>query len=257
MTPWHISAATFSGRAVRRFVRSPEAIVNTVIFPLLLLFAIFAAFATSVEAFEGDNYAQRLVPGLVVSGLMFGSVGAAVGLQKDIQTGFMARIRTMPVRPSTTIVGVVAAEVVRAAAALLVLGSVGYALGFRFEGGALRTLLIFPVAVLIGIAMTMPGLAFATMTKTTEALSAPLGALYLVLMFMSAAMVPIEAYPDWAQPIVRASPVAAFVRVLDRLGRGGDLGRPVLWAILWAAVLIIGFGALAVRRLAGPAPSAT
>ncbi|MEM7142924.1 MAG: ABC transporter permease, partial [Actinomycetota bacterium] len=234
-------------RAIRRFLRTPETVVNTVIFPLLLLLAIFAAFASAVEAFEGDDYAQRLVPGLVVSGLMFGSVGAAVAFGEDLRSGFMARLRSMPVRPSSPVVGVLVAEIARAVAALLVLGGIGMALGFRFEAGIARALLILPVAVLAGVAITMIGLALATVTSSAEALSGPLGALFLVFMFFSGAMVPVEAYPGWAQALVRVNPATTFVTMLDRLARGGDLSWPGLWTVVWSVVLIVG-GTFAVAR---------
>ena len=104
----------FAGRSFKRFIRSPDNVVSTVGFPLLLLLTILAVFSSAVEGFDDGPYTQGLVPGLVVSGLMFGSVSTAVGFFTDLGQGNMERIRTMPVSPADPLVGAVLGEVGRA-----------------------------------------------------------------------------------------------------------------------------------------------
>ncbi|MEM9606911.1 MAG: ABC transporter permease [Actinomycetota bacterium] len=251
--------AAFTGRSARRFVRKPEIIINTVAFPVLLLGTMLAVFSSAVEAFEDGDYAQRLVPALVVSGIMFGSTGTAVGLFTDLQSGFMQRIRSMPVPSSAPLVGLVLAEVVRALAAVGVLVGVGYVAGFRFDSfvGAIGFVIVAAVAA---VSVTWIGLAMATGAKTQEALAPPLGALFLVLLFFSQGLVPLEAYPGWAQPLVEFNPASAYVTSLDGLARGGELAGPLLRAGIWSVLLVVVLGTVAIRRLrpgeSGEAPVA-
>lgn len=70
-----------------------------------------------------------------------------------------------------------------------------------------------------------------------------------MLLFFSRGMVPLEAYPGWAQPIVRFNPATSFVTALDNLGRGGELTGPILSAVAWAVALTAVFGFIAVRGL--------
>ncbi|MEM9747171.1 MAG: ABC transporter permease [Actinomycetota bacterium] len=242
--------AVFVGRSIRRFLRRPDSVVFTVAFPLLLLLTMLAVFSSAVEAFEDADYAQRLVPGLTVSGVLFGSLGTAVGFWSDLDTGFMDRVRSLPVSPAAPLVGTVLAEAVRALMAVVALAAAGYAFGFRFEAGVGRAIGYFVAAMIGAMAFTWIGLYVATIATSQESLSPPLNAFFLVLLFFSEGLVPLDAYPGWAQPFVEANPATAFVTLLDRLARGGDLGRPILNAALWSIAIVAVFGTLAVRRLA-------
>lgn len=237
----------FAGRAVRRFVRTPETLISTVVFPLLLLLVLLAVFSTAVEAFDDGSYVQRLVPALVVSGLMFGSIGTAAGFYADLHGGFMQRVRSLPVAPAGPLVGTVVAEVARALVAVAVLVGVGSAFGFRFEAGIGPAVGFVAVAALAGMSLVWIGLALATVARSPESLTPPLSALFLVLLFLSRGLVPLEAYPGWVQPVVQANPASAFVLALDRLARGGELVGPILVAVAWAVGITIALGTVAVR----------
>lgn len=243
------AAPIFATRSYKRFLRTPETLINTIGFPVVLLLTLLAVFSTAVEAFDEGPYAQRLVPMMVVSGLMFGSIGTAAGLFTDLGGGYMERIRALPVAQSGPLIGVVLAEIGRAITALVALVAVGYAVGFRFDNGPVAIAGFVLVSVLVAVSVVWVGLAFATVARSQEALVPPLGALFLVLLFFSRGMVPLEAYPGWAQPIVRFNPATSFVTALDRLGRGGELAGPILSAVAWAVVLIAVFGFIAVRGL--------
>ncbi|MEM7322954.1 MAG: ABC transporter permease [Actinomycetota bacterium] len=241
--------AAFAARALRRLSRSSETIVNTAIFPLLLLLTLLAAFSEAVEAFEGGDYVQRLVPTLVVMGVMFGSIGASYGMLGDLQSGFMDRIRSLPVSEITLLIGTALAEVVRCLGAVAVLVGVGYAFGFRFLDGPLSALAFVLVGAALGPILVWIGLGLATVAKSLETLGPPIGAVFLLLLFFSQGMVPLDAYPGWTQPLVRISPITAYVELLDGLARGGPVGGPALRALVWSVVIVGGFGGLAVYRL--------
>ena len=243
------AAPIFATRSYKRFLRTPETLINTIGFPIVLLLTLLAVFSTAVEAFDEGPYAQRLVPMMVVSGLMFGSIGTAAGLFTDLGGGYMERIRALPVAPSGPLIGVVLAEIGRAITALVALVAVGYAVGFRFDNSPVAIAGFVLVSVLVAISVVWVGLAMATVARSQEALVPPLGALFLVLLFFSRGMVPLEAYPGWAQPIVRFNPATSFVTALDNLGRGGELARPILGAVAWAMALTAVFGFIAVRGL--------
>ncbi len=249
---WSVYGA-FTGRSVIRFIRRPLTIMATLAFPILLLLTMLAVFSSSVEAFEDGPYAQRLVPGLTVSAIMFGSIGTAIGVFEDLRGGYMDRVRSLPVAPSGPLVGTVAAEVVRAVVAVVVLVALGYLFGFRFETGVGPTIGYALVAAMCAVSVAWIGMAMATSATTQEGLGPPLNALFLVLLFFSQGLVPLEAYPGWAQPLVRVNPATAYVVSLDHLARGGELVRPISYAMAWSLGMTLVFGAIAIRRLASAA----
>jgi len=247
-----LHSPVFAGRSFKRFIRSPDNVVSTVGFPLLLLLTILAVFSTAVEGFDDGPYAQRLVPMLVVSGLMFGSLNTAVGFFTDLGQGYLERIRTMPVSPAGPLVGAVIGEIGRAATALVVLVAVGHGFEFRFNNGVVPAIGFCLMAMLASVSIVWIGLAMATVARSQEALGPPLGSLFLVLLFLSRGMVPIGAYPGWAQPIVRFNPATAYVTAMDRLARGGELVKPILGSLAWTVGIIAVFGTIAVRAVRRP-----
>lgn len=239
----------FTGRSVKRFLRAPEILVQTVAFPVLLLLTMLAAFGSAVEAFGDEVYAQGLVPVLVVSGLMFGSTGTATGFFGDLHSGFMDRIRSMPTPSAAPLVGTAIAEVIRALVAVAVLVGIGHAVGFRFSGGLVGVVGFVAIAALAGVSVVWVGLAMATVAKSPESLAPPLSALFLTMLFLSEGMVPLEAYPGWTQPIVRANPATSYVSALAALSTGDPATRPVFNSILWSIALVSVFGTIAITRV--------
>lgn len=242
--------SAFVGRGVKRFTRRADVIVSTVIFPLLLLLTLHAVFSQSVESFEGgEAYGQRLVPTLVVSGILFGSMGTATGVFFELRDGWMDRLRSMPINPWAPLAGTVVAEAFRALLAVVTIVAVGYLFDFRFQNGLLSVLAFVVVAAVSAMAISWFGVWVAAGAKSQEAMLGPLNAVFLLLVFLSRGMVPLEAYPGWVQPVVRASPATAYVTLLDRLARGGALVQPFLIALGWTVALTVVFGSLAVRRI--------
>ncbi|MEM9131656.1 MAG: ABC transporter permease [Actinomycetota bacterium] len=237
----------FAGRSTRRLIRSPDTLIATVGFPVILLLSLLAVFSTAVEAFGDGPYIQRLVPGLLVSGLMFGSSGVAVGLMTDLNAGFMDRVRSMPVAPSSPLAGAAMSEILRALIGVAALVAVGIPFGFRFSGGVGAAVVFVLIAALGAFSFSWIGLWFATRASSFETLGPPLSALFLVLLFFSQGMVPLDGYPGWAQPLVRVNPASAFVRALTDLANGDAAGRSVGIAILWSVILVAVFAPLAAR----------
>lgn len=240
----------FTGRSVRRFLRRPDVVVGTFAFPVVLMLTMLAVFSSAVEAFEDGDYAQRLVPGLIVSGVLFGSLATATGFFEDLRSGFMDRVRSMPVASSAPLVGTVAAEALRALLAVATLVLVGSAFGFRFANGPIAAAGFVALAVVAAVTVIWVGVFMATVAKSQEAVGPPLNAVFLVLLFFSRGLVPLEAYPGWSQPLVRANPASAFVVALDNLARGGPLLWPILFALAWSVAIVAVFATLAIRRLA-------
>lgn len=245
------SSLILAGRAIRRTLRTPEVTIQTVIFPIVLLLSMLAAFSTAVEAFSGgEAYAQRLVPGLIVCGLMFGSTGSAVGLFTDLHNGYLMRIRTMGTDSLAPILGVALAEMVRSLAAVATLTAVGALAGFRFSGGVIHIIAFCLTAAMASLAFPWLGMWLATKASSVESFLPALSGIFLVLLFFSGAMVPLDAYPQILQPFVEWNPGSAYVVLLDSLARGavsfGDVAHAVLWSVGITAI----FAALTTRNIA-------
>lgn len=70
----------------------------------------------------------------------------------------------------------------------------------------------------------------------------------LMLFLLSTGFVPVEGFPGWLQPVVRANPLSAAVETLIGLSAGGPILVPALQTAAWIAVLTGLLAPSAVRR---------
>ena len=242
-------------REAIRLARNPGAVIQSVVFPSVLLLVLLAVFGEAVADADGQSAVQRIGPAMLLSGAAFGSVGAAVGMFTDLRSGMLNRLRSMAISRWAPLLAKYLADVVRVLALTVLITLVAVVLGMRFRGG-LGPALAFPfVAVGFGSSFVWIGLALATGAATQEGLVPPISALFLLLLFVSRGMVPISAFPGWAQPIAKVTPTSVMVQGLQHLVNGGALRGPLLGGALWATGLTFVFGVLAVNgfRRAEPA----
>jgi ABC transporter DrrB family efflux protein len=242
-------------REVLRSLRTPAITVQSVVFPAMLLMVLLAVFGTAVGEIDGEAYVQRLAPALVISGAAFGSLGAVTGFLNDRDGGVFNRVRLAPFasRREPGMAAVVLArsisEHVRVFATAVAIVLVATAFGFRFEAGVGRAVAFFVVATVAGASFGWIGFALAARGPSMESVVPPVNALFLVLLFFSEGMVPRDAFPGWAQPIVQVAPASVMSQALQRLASGGDVGWLIVGAIAWAVGLTVVFGAITLRGL--------
>ena len=84
------------------------------------------------------DYVDFLVPGFVVTGVLFQGMGAASGVATDLEGGLFDRLRSLPIRLLSIISGRVGADSALVAWGVLVMTAVGFAVGFRLGGSTRR-----------------------------------------------------------------------------------------------------------------------
>ncbi|PSL08345.1 ABC-2 type transport system permease protein [Haloactinopolyspora alba] len=207
-----------------------------------------AAVGDRIALAEGRAADHQLTSrGTLVAGqaglfLLFTVGFGVLGLLAEREQGTMARLQSMPMRPST----VVAAKAltgfllgVFATSFLLTVGSMLFGVDFGD---------VFSVAVLVvGVVAAATSLTFvvARIARTAEQANVVQSIIAVVLGMAGGAFFPIPA-SGWAATIIDLNPIAAFIAGLGITSGGGDvadLGTPLL--------IMVGFGAtcLLVSRL--------
>lgn len=235
-----------AGRGMRRSLRMPPVVIQTVLFPILLLLVLAAVFGDLVSEATGRDYAVAMVPLMVLTGAMFGGVGTGAGLVQERMDGLLDRFRAMPTHRASLLAGRVVAEVGRVLVATVVLVAVGYPLGFRFQAGVLAAAGFLLVVAGMAVAFTWVILAVAIRAGSPEQVIT-LSPAFLLLMFLNSGFVPVTAYPDLVQPLVRVNPLSSAVEALVGLSYGGPVLVAVLQTAAWVAGLSAVLGFLAIR----------
>lgn len=240
-----------TAREALRTSRMPAVIVQSVVFPAVLLLTLMATFGSAVEATSQGPYVQRILPGMLISGAAFGSVGVIIGLFVDRQSGFFRRLRSMPLAKSdnaaqkATLISRYCSEVIRVLFSTVILVLVGSAFGFRFNGSFLETIGFWLLAILCGSSFCWFGFYLALRGKTVDAVTAPVMAIFLLFMFVSEGTVPIEAFPEVVQPFVSYAPMSMMMAALKKLADGQAWSMHVMGALGWSTVISVVFGYLA------------
>ena len=236
-------------RALLRILRQPGQIIFPFVFPLLL-FSVNAAgldAATSLPGFPADDYRDFALAVPFMQGALFSAINAGTSLARDIETGFLNRLRLTPMHAPSLLAGqlggVVVVGVFQAIAYLIV----GVSIGVGFESGPLGIVVLLALSTLISAAFATIGAFLALKFGSGEAVQG-LFPLLFVLLFLSSSNLPrnlIET--DWFRTIATYNPVSYLIEGIRSLIITG-----------WDAdALALGFGvALAMLALALMAASA-
>jgi ABC transporter DrrB family efflux protein len=202
------------------------------------------------------SYVDFLVPGFVVTGVLFQGMGAASGIADDLQGGFVDRLRSLPIRLLSVVSGRVAADTALVAWGVLVMTVVGFLVGFRLEGSVGEGIAALGLTVLYGFAFVW---VFITLGLVAGSPQAAQGLSFLVfpLSFVSSAYVPVSTMPGWMQAFANHQPMTLMCNTVRTLTGGPaaqhlfghSLSYYLVPSLLWAAGIIVVFAPLCAWRL--------
>ena len=238
------------GPSLRAGLREPAlAFVFPLAFPLLIigLFSQVYSRVADLPGFPAGSYLGWMTPAVVLMAAMFGAGHSALGLVRDLQTGFLDRLRLLPIRPAALMLGRLGFDMARVTAAGLGVLAVAVALGAPLRGGPLAVITI--AALLAGWALGYAGLYYVVglRARSPEALTA-LVPLFLPISLLSTAYVPAGLLPGWVQAADPYSHVVDSVRAA--MAGTLDAGQLVAGVAAVAAAVTLTQLAAA-RRFAG------
>jgi ABC-2 type transport system permease protein len=241
------------GRSLRAGLREPAlAFVFPLAFPLLIigLFSQIYRRVADLPGFPAGGYLAWMAPAVVLMAAMFGAGHSAMGLIRDLQTGFLDRLRLLPVRPAALLLGRLGFDMARVTAAGLGVLAVAVALGAPLRGGPLGILAI--TVLLAGWTLGYAGLYYVVGLKarSPEALTA-LVPLFLPISLLSTAYIPAALLPGWVRAAAAVNPYSHVVDAV-RAAMAGTLGAGRLAAAVTAVAVAVALTQLAAaRRFAG------
>jgi ABC-2 type transport system permease protein len=251
-----VASGQVAARTLKKFVRTPALIVAGTAQGALFLLIFRYVFGGAVGDTGGLSYVDFLVPGFVVTGVLFQGMGAASGIADDLTGGFIDRLRSLPIRLLSVVTGRVSADTALVAWGVLVMTAIGFLVGFRLHGGPGDGLAAVGLTILYGFAFVW---VFITLGLVAGSPQAAQGLSFLVfpLSFVSSAYVPVSTMPGWMQGFASNQPMTLMCNTV-RILTGGPaaqqlLGHPLSYylvpSLLWTAGIIAVFAPLAVWKL--------
>ncbi|REF26468.1 ABC-2 family transporter [Xenorhabdus cabanillasii] len=225
-------------RYILRFLRIPPLFVSSIIFPGLLLVFFYMMFSGAVLRYEQQEYIQRLLPGILVSSALLGSIPTAVSLQIEINTVMFQRIRSMPILWMSIPLGIVFYEAIRVLISSVFLILIGLTLGFSFKIAPLPLTSFMITLIFVPLTLSWFSLIIAMINNSTELLTILLNILFLLVIFGSQSMAPLNAFPEWIQPLIFHNPVSVFSETMRLAALGKEYSESLLTVIIYSVILL-------------------
>jgi ABC transporter DrrB family efflux protein len=241
-------------RSVRKYLRTPQLIVVGTIQGAMFLLIFRYVFGGAIAG-TGVSYVNFLVPGFVVTTVLFVGSGAAAGVAEDVEQGYVDRLRSLPISRLAGVAGRALADTATLVWALAITTAIGFAVGFRLDAHAGAALAAFGLSVVFGFAFAWVFICIGLFAGNAQAAQG-MSLLVFPLTFVSSAYVPVASMPSWMRGVAANQPITVMTNAARSLTQGGavtaHLGHTAGWfvvvSLIWAGALVLVFAPIAVWR---------
>jgi ABC-2 type transport system permease protein len=236
-------------RNVRRIFRAPRAIVFAVVQPLMFVLLFAYVFAGPFSRLYGGGYIEYLMAGVCGQSAVFGAIATSVGLAGDAKGGAMDRLRTLPIRGSSVLVGRTTADLVRTAFTVTVTTVVCLLLGWRVHASPAAVIGGYALLLLTGYTFTWIGALIGLRLANVESANTAGLLMTFPVVLLSGAFVPVRGRTGFLGTIAEWNPITATVTAMraafgnpNPIPKGSlPMTYPALTAVLWCLVLLLIF----------------
>jgi len=241
-------------RVLRKFLRSPQlVIIGTVQGSMFLL--IFRYVFGGAITLPHIDYVNFVVPGFVTTGVLFTGMYASAGVAEDMESGLMSRLRSLPMPRSAVLLGRAVADTVMQVWSLGITIAIGFLVGFRLHAGGDAVVESALLLILFGFVFEWAFILMGLIAGSAQAAQG-FGLMVFPFTFISSAYVPVASMPSWLRGFAENQPMTMMVDSVRTLTEGSPaealVAHPasyfVVRSLIWSAVLIVVFIALAVAR---------
>jgi ABC-2 type transport system permease protein len=226
---------TMAGRCTRLSRRNLEALLTSLLLPVLLMLLFVYLFGGAIRT--GTSYVTYVVPGVILLCAGFGSASTAVSVSQDMTGGIVDRLRSLDVPGAAVLAGHVVATVLRNIVSTALVLAVALAIGFRPSAGVVAWLEAAGLLLAFVLAISSLAAAIGLFARSPEAAS---GFTFVVMFlpYASSAFVPIHTMPSWIQGFARHQPITPVVESVRGLLLGAPVGSNAWIALAWCAALL-------------------
>ena len=259
------TAVTTSRRTVLQFFRTPQILFMGSIQGALFLFMFRYVFGGAINPALAAGaakagvppleYVNFLVPGFLVTVILWTGMSAAAGVAEESASGLHDRLRSLPIPRAAVMAGRSMADGALVAWGIFVTACIGLLIGWRPDGGFGKIVLGFALMLIAGYCFTWIFITIGLISGNAQAAQG-MSMLVIPFSFISAANVPVQTMPGWMQPFAANQPVTVIVNAVrsqmvggtEQLGIGHTPGYWAAISLLWCAGIVLVFGFLAVHR---------
>jgi ABC-2 type transport system permease protein/oleandomycin transport system permease protein len=230
-----------------RLPRAPDLLLAFTVQPIMFVLLFRYVFGGAIHT-GYTNYAEFLIPGIIVQNIAFGGFVTAIGLNEDMSKGLIDRFRSLPMARAAVLAGRTLADIVSNSVSVAVLISTGLVIGFSFHTGALEVIGGLALLLLFGYAFSWVFAWIGMLVASPEAANSASFIAVFPLTFISSAFVPVGSMPTVLRDFANVNPFTIVVNAIRHLWLGAPAHNYVWGAVVWCFVIVAVFAPLAVAR---------
>lgn len=238
--------------------RMPEMLMDVTVQPVMFVVLFAFVFGASIAVPEAaSGYREWLLAGIMAQTIAFSAFIVAVGLTADIDKGIVDRLRSLPIRTASILIGRSLSSLIHSSIGIVVMSLTGLAIGWRLRSGLLDALAGYALLLLWGVAMIWVGILVGSSMRSVEAVQGVMFTTIFPITFLSNAFAPTERMSPVLRAMAEWNPISSLVQGVRELwGNAGPvsadaalpLQHPVLSTILWTVALTAVLAPLSIRR---------
>ncbi len=208
-------------RALKKVIRNPILLFFSLLQPvifLVLFTQLFSKFAAVPGLFpQGITYLEYATPGILLQNGFSSALQAGTSMVDELNSGMLQKMLVTPVNRSAILLGRLVSDAFRVVVQSAIILVLAYILGFNVAAGAWGIVVILVVIAFFGLAWSGISLAIGLRTRSAETVFGIGGFLTFPLLFMSTALVPTSAMPDWMASVSNFNPISFAVNAVRGL----------------------------------------
>jgi ABC-2 type transport system permease protein len=232
-------SGTMLRRNFRHTMRNPLTLFNAIIMPIFVMFLMVYILGDAFSV--GTDYVDYATPGLIIMTLGYGIGPTATGVNADMTTGFINRLRVMHVSRAAVLNAHVIATMLRTLVAVAFIIGVAFLMGFSPSASFPEWLGAIGIVVLTVLAISWLTIAAGLAAKSPES-AGILGVPLMLLPFLSSAFAPADKMGPGARQFAEYQPFTPIIETLRGFLAGAPSAGTTITAIAWCLVLtLIGY----------------
>jgi len=223
-------------RHLARIPRQLDWLIGVTVMPIMFLLLFRYIFGDTVQQTmpAGVDAVNYLVAGIIVQGLVFGSMNTGLGLATDAKEGLMDRFASLPMSRSAVVLGRILADMAIAVFTTTITIGVGLLVGFRPTANPVEWLAAIGLMLLMAFTLGWLGAIVGLWLKTVEAVNSIGFTLIFPLTFISSTFINPDFLPSWLRGFAKNQPFTLLLDATRGLLNGyPDVGNKPLWVTLY------------------------
>ncbi|MPZ54306.1 MAG: ABC transporter permease [Acidimicrobiia bacterium] len=244
-------------RNLIKIIRVPEILVWILLSPIMFVLLFGYVFGGAIET-GGVNYREFLIAGIFAQTVVFGATFTGAGIAEDMQKGIIDRFRSLPMSRSAVLVGRTASDIVYNVLSIAIMAATGLLVGWGIRTSFLEALGGFALLLVFAYSFSWVMGYVGLLVPSVDVINNASFMVIMPLTFVANTFVPLESFPTPLRVFAEWNPVSALaLSVRELFGNVSpeytapdvwSLQNPVLYTLIWAAVIIAIFAPLAVRQ---------